>query len=113
MTTLRDKSVVIFGGTSGIGYGVAEASLKDHASKVIVVSSDAGRVKKTIKRLQDGKFGHGFIEGEAVDAKNPEALKKFIVGVGEVDHIVWTSGDDIKSVLGFQNVALEDAKGTN
>jgi len=93
-----------------MGYGVAEASLKDHASKVIVVSSDPERVKKTIKRLQAGNFGHGVIEGEAVDAKDPVALKEFILRVGEVDHIVYTSGDNVNQVMGFPNVTLEASK---
>jgi len=111
MTTLKDKSVLIVGGTSGIGYGVAEACLKEQASKVIVVSSSAERVKKTVERLREGKFGNGDIKGEFIDAKDPVALKEFIINIGEIDHVIWTSGDDVTEVMGFPNVALGNAKG--
>ncbi|KIJ42921.1 hypothetical protein M422DRAFT_112545, partial [Sphaerobolus stellatus SS14] len=108
---LKDKSIVIFGGTSGVGFGVAHASLLSDAAEVLVVSSNPERVANAVKRLQDGKFGKGKIHGEVVNAKDQERLKTFVIGLGEVDHIVWTSGDsDIITKNLFPNFTVDAAK---
>ncbi|KIJ34107.1 hypothetical protein M422DRAFT_35253, partial [Sphaerobolus stellatus SS14] len=111
MATLKDKYIVIFGGTSGVGFGVAHASLLSDAAEVLVVSSNPERVANAVKRLQDGKFGKGKIRGEVANAKDQERLKTFVIGLGEVDHIVWTSGDsDILTKNLFPNFTVDAAK---
>ncbi|KIJ48770.1 hypothetical protein M422DRAFT_28234 [Sphaerobolus stellatus SS14] len=113
MATLKGKSIVIFGGTSGIGFGVAHASLLSDAAEVLVVSSNPERVANAVKRLQNGNFGKGEIRGEVVDAKDQEKMKAFVVGLGEVDHIVYTSGDsDIvsKDHYRFPNFTVDTGK---
>jgi len=93
-----------------MGYGVAEASLKSEASEVIVVSSTLERVELAVKRLEDASLWSGKVRGEVVNEKDHEALKKFILGIGEMDHIVWTSGDTLHRT--FPNIDPEEAKGT-
>jgi NAD(P)-dependent dehydrogenase (short-subunit alcohol dehydrogenase family) len=108
MTTLDTKSIVIFGGSSGIGYAVAEACLLSRASLVIIVSSNAERVAVAVQRLEAVRLGMGKVHGEVIDATDLAALKEFVTRIGEVDHIVWTSGDQLK--LGFPSVDLESLK---
>ncbi|KIJ48776.1 hypothetical protein M422DRAFT_247132 [Sphaerobolus stellatus SS14] len=110
MATLKDKSIVIFGGTSGVGFGVAHASLLSDATEVLVVSSNPERVANAVKRLQDGKFGKGKIRGEVLDAKDQERLKNFVIGLDEVDHIVWTSGESEMVKYMFPNFTIDVGK---
>jgi len=109
MATLASKTIVVFGGTSGIGFAVAEASLKSDAAKVIVVSSNAERVQGTVERLKNANLGKGAVEGFAVDGKDETAMKKLLADIGEVDHIVWSSGDGLP--LGFPNMDPDVMKG--
>ncbi|KAF8575315.1 NAD-binding protein [Ramaria rubella] len=116
MATLATKTILVFGGSSGIGYSVAEASLTSGASHVIIASSNASRVSGAVRRLEAHIStlgpGAGKVQGEVVDATDHAALKAFVERVGEMDHIVWTSGDGLIRKLDFPNVdveALQDA----
>lgn len=108
MTTLEGKEILIFGGSSGLGYGAAEASLKSKASRVIISSSSSEKVAHAVQRLTSANLGEGKVEGHAVDATDTEALKKFVQQIGEVDHIIWTSGNRLP--LGFPNVDYDFMK---
>ena len=92
-----------------MGYAVAEGVLKSGASEVFIVSSNQERVQEAVKTLQGKKLGHGVVKGEAINAKDTEALKQFVLRLGDVDHIVWTSGDSFS--VDFPNVSLDVAKG--
>ncbi|GJJ07001.1 hypothetical protein Clacol_001199 [Clathrus columnatus] len=111
MATLQNKTVLIIGGTSGIGFGVAEASLKSFAKTVIVASSNKDRVENAIKRLTDAKLGHGAVHGHVVDAGNEQSIKALLEKVGEVDHIVFTSGR-LDGALKFPEVDINHARGS-
>ncbi|KAF8579825.1 NAD-binding protein [Ramaria rubella] len=113
MATLHLKTIVVFGGSSGIGYSVAETSLTSRASRVIIVSLNPMRVKGAVQRLQSHitKMGlTGDVQGEVVNAKDHTALIKFVKRIGEVDHIVYTSGDSPEKLRGFPVVSAESAK---
>lgn len=92
MATLQGKTVVVVGGTSGIGFAVALAALQSLAGTVIVASSDAERVANAVKRLHTHELP-GEVRGEVVNAKDAIALKAFAERIGAVDHVAWTSGD--------------------
>ena len=109
MATLESKTIIIFGGSSGIGYSVAEACLLSRASLVIIASSSVDRVTTAVRRLQAAKLGVGKVHGAVVDARDHAALKEFVTRIGEVDHVVWTSGDKLK--VGFPDVDVESMKG--
>ena len=93
MTSLQNKTVLIVGGSSGIGFAVARAALQSLARTVIIASSNAERVAGAVARLQAHALSAGEVRGEVVDAKDAGALKEFAGRVGAVDHVVWTSGD--------------------
>ena len=101
MATLQNKTVVVVGGSSGIGFGVALASLQSLASVVIIASSNASRVAKAVERLQSHKLP-GEVRGEVLDGKDAAAIKDFAARIGPVDHIAWTSGDLGQSLLSGQ-----------
>ncbi|PPQ90792.1 hypothetical protein CVT25_012621 [Psilocybe cyanescens] len=92
MASLQNKTVVVVGGSSGIGFAVALAALQSLASAVIIASSNQARVSEAVERLKSHKLP-GEVRGEVLDAKDSEAVKVFADGLGTVDHIVWTSGD--------------------
>lgn len=92
MATLHNKTIVVVGGSSGIGFGVALAALQSHAGVVIIASSNAERVTSAVARLQSHKLNCE-VRGEVLDAKDAAAVKQFAVGLGAIDHVAWTSGD--------------------
>lgn len=117
MSTLTNKTVLVIGGSSGIGYGVAKAALLERASHVIIASSSQERVNNALVRLKAevatasqelGLPAEGILSGEVVDAKDSASVVAFMERVGEVDHFIWSSGDGLR--LGFPNVDLDKNK---
>lgn len=84
--SLRTKRVVVVGGTSGIGFAVAELALGEHA-KVIVASSNQTNVDSAVKRLAEGA------SGVALDVTNEGAVAEVFAQLGKFDHLVFTAGD--------------------
>jgi len=96
MATLEGKTILIVGGSSGIGFGVAKVSLIALASHVIIASSSKTKVDDALQRLQSffaNKQIPGKFTGEVVDGKDSDSVKQLMARVGEIDHLVWTSGD--------------------
>ncbi|KAH9475711.1 Short-chain dehydrogenase/reductase ATR9 [Psilocybe cubensis] len=92
MSTLQNKTIVVVGGSSGIGFGVALASLQYLAATVIIASSNKGRVEGAVSRLKAYNLP-GEVRGEVLDAKDSSAVKAFAAALGLVDHVVWTGGE--------------------
>jgi NAD(P)-dependent dehydrogenase (short-subunit alcohol dehydrogenase family) len=101
---LAGKRVLVIGGTSGIGFAVAEASV-EFGANVIVSGSNPERLQRTIERLQNAyPAAAGQITGftcNLADADNLEAnldtLLKNASSGGKIDHIAFTAGDAIVS----------------
>lgn len=111
MATLENKTILVIGGTSGIGYGVAEAAVKSLAQAVIVASSNKKRVEKAVERLTSAKLGPGSIRGHVVDGESENSLKTLFEEVGEVDHVVVTSGR-LHGGVPVHEIDINAAKGT-
>ena len=73
--TLKDKRVVVLGGTSGIGLAVAEAAAAEGA-QVLVASSDDARVKRALTTLPTSAEGH------VLDLSSAAAIEAFFDAVG-------------------------------
>lgn len=81
MAELKDKHVVVLGGTSGIGYATAQACVAERA-RVTIASRDEARVAAAARTLDaSGKSA-------AVDATSRGALDRFFAGLDRVDHLV-------------------------
>lgn len=93
---LLGKHVIVIGGTSGIGYGVAEASLASGA-QVTVSSSSQPRVDATVEKLK-ADFPDQKVAGYACDLSKPtveQDLEALFSKAGKVDHIVYSAGDKL------------------
>jgi NAD(P)-dependent dehydrogenase (short-subunit alcohol dehydrogenase family) len=86
---LDGKKVIVLGGSSGIGYAVAEYALAEGA-RVVIGSSHAGRVDAAVAALGTKAEGH------ALDLTDEAAIEAFFNGVGSFDHLVFTAGDSLK-----------------
>lgn len=114
MSTLKGQTILIIGGSAGIGYGVALAALQSHASKVIIASSSQARLDDAVNRLRkeegiiNGLF-HGDIETKVLNANDLNSVKTVVESVGEIDHLVFTSGDHLRMV-DFKTANVEAMK---
>lgn len=81
---LKDKRVVIVGGSSGIGKAIAQRALQEGASVVI-----AGRSQD---KLDAAKILlGGLVETIAFDSGDPQAAADVYAGIGPIDHFVSTA----------------------
>ncbi|CZS91743.1 probable enoyl-[acyl-carrier-protein] reductase 1 [Rhynchosporium agropyri] len=104
---LAGKHVLIIGGTSGIGYAVAEGSIESGAS-VTVSSSNPSRVQSSISSLQTS-YPSAQVSGHACDLSttNLEAdIEALFEKTGKVDHVVFTAGDGLAQMK-VEDITLE------
>lgn len=85
---IRGQRVVIIGGTSGIGLATARAAA-ERGAQVVVVSARQGSVQRALDELPPGATGH------VVDVRDGRALDELFGRIGEVDHLVYTSGEPL------------------
>ncbi|KAH6684821.1 short-chain dehydrogenase [Plectosphaerella plurivora] len=105
---LQGKRVLVFGGSSGVGFSVAEAAL-EHGVDVIISSSNQSRLDKAVDRLVAG------LESTASDSSS--RISSVVCNLGDVaslkenlraalesatvgrtrllDHVVFTAGSPI------------------
>jgi NAD(P)-dependent dehydrogenase (short-subunit alcohol dehydrogenase family) len=86
--TLQGAHVLVLGGTSGIGYAVAESAAAVGA-QVTVVSSNAERVGRAVRSLPAGTAGH------AADLTDATAIAALLGEIGPIDHLVFTAGENL------------------
>ncbi|SMQ45532.1 unnamed protein product [Zymoseptoria tritici ST99CH_3D7] len=116
---LHGSRVLIVGGTSGIGYAVAEGALESGASAVILASSNPSRVETAISGLQKSYpdlSSRASITGQACDLSdasmlesNIESLLGFATenGAKPLDHILNTAGS-IKGMASLPDTTPEN-----
>lgn len=83
---LAGKTVVVVGGSSGLGLAVAGAALHEGAG-VVVASSSAERVARAVEGLGQGA------RGLAVNVRDEADLQRVFGEIGAFDHLVYTAGD--------------------
>ncbi|KAK4443803.1 NAD(P)-binding protein [Podospora aff. communis PSN243] len=108
-TKLTSSRILILGGTSGVGFGVAQAALQFGAS-VIISSSNPTKITRSLDRLRAGHptFAPGqTISGQACDLANSSTLEANLAslldfatenGKLKLNHVVFTAGDAIAPV---------------
>jgi len=86
---LDGKKVIVLGGSSGIGYAVAEYALEQGA-QVVIGSSHAGRVEAAVAALGSNT------RGRTLDLTDEHAIEAFFSATGSFDHLVFTAGDSLR-----------------
>ena len=86
---LREKRVVVLGGTSGIGFAVAKAAIRGGAS-VVVASSREARVAEALAVL--GKQA----DGEVLNLAEEDQIRQMFARLGPFDHLVYTAGESLQ-----------------
>ena len=84
--SLAGQSVVIVGGTSGIGLAVARAVLAA-GGEARVASSDPAKVEAAVHSLGAGACGF------TVNVRDPDGVEAAFAALGGFNHVVFTAGD--------------------
>jgi NAD(P)-dependent dehydrogenase (short-subunit alcohol dehydrogenase family) len=87
--SLKNARVLIIGGTSGIGLGVATA-VADRGGIPIVASRRQSSVDHALSTLPDSA------RGMTVDLTDTTALDQLAEEVGAIEHLVYTAGDTLE-----------------
>jgi len=88
-SSLRQKRVVVRGGSSGIGLAVAQQVVQ-HGAELVIASSNTQRVQQAVASLG------GNAEGHALDLSDEYAVETFFQKLGRFDHLVFTAGDPLQ-----------------
>jgi NAD(P)-dependent dehydrogenase (short-subunit alcohol dehydrogenase family) len=100
--SLKDKRIVIIGGTSGIGFATAKAAA-DEGALVVIASSNEAKIAKAKEKLPSG------VEGYVINLLDEGSIKAFFEKIGAYDHLVYTAGDPL--LVGEQkDLSLEVAQ---
>jgi NAD(P)-dependent dehydrogenase (short-subunit alcohol dehydrogenase family) len=85
-------SIVILGGTSGIGLAVARGAI-DEGATVCIASKQPERVEHARAAL--ALTDSARLKTQTLDVVSEAAVKGFFEGLGSFDHLVFTAGDDL------------------
>jgi len=112
---LSSTRILIIGGTSGIGYSVAEATLESGAH-VTISSSSPSRIDAAITSLlKSYPSATTRLSGHACDLSNPSTLEDNIIALfakcGGLDHVIYTAGDSLK-VMPLKDATVETIQQT-
>lgn len=104
---LQGRRVLVMGGSSGIGFAVAEAAV-EHGALVTISSSNQTKLDKAVSRLQAHAQAVGLspdaITAKTCDLSQPDALDATVTallaystqnGTNKLDHVVFTAGDGL------------------
>ncbi|MGY2397981.1 SDR family oxidoreductase [Pseudomonas sp. SDO5271_S396] len=83
-SSLKGKTVIVIGGSSGIGAAVAKAAAERGAQVVL-----AGR--RLVSAAENG------LRSEPVDVTDSASLQRLFETVGRFDHLVYTSGPSVRA----------------
>ncbi len=100
---LKGKTVLVAGGSSGIGLAVADIAYRNGAC-VIIASRNAGENRK---RITDS-IGEA-VELYPLDISSDESISGLVKKISQLDHLVITVRPDIQSSL-FMEIDTAEAK---
>jgi NAD(P)-dependent dehydrogenase (short-subunit alcohol dehydrogenase family) len=86
--SLKNARVLIIGGTSGIGLGVA-TEVAERGAIPTVVSRRQSSVDRALAQLPEQA------RGATVDLTNLDSLERLAADVGDIEHLVFTAGESL------------------
>jgi NAD(P)-dependent dehydrogenase (short-subunit alcohol dehydrogenase family) len=98
---LQGKTVVVVGGSSGIGYATASTAQAEGAD-VIIASREGERLRNAAQSLG--------VRGISADVTSDEAVRKLFATLGSVDHVVVTAA--VLKAGHIKKSSIDDAKAT-
>ncbi len=87
--SLKNARVLVIGGTSGIGLGVASAAAERGAIP-IVVSRRRSSVDRALSQLPERA------RGATVDLTDLSAMERVATDIGDIEHLVFTAGEPLE-----------------
>jgi NAD(P)-dependent dehydrogenase (short-subunit alcohol dehydrogenase family) len=87
--TLKEKRIVVLGGSSGIGLATAQAAAQEGA-QVVIASSRKARIDEALWTLPKGAEGH------ALDLADADAIQALFARLDAFDHLVFTAGETLQ-----------------
>lgn len=87
MATLMGKKIVVIGGSSGIGLGVATASV-ERGAEVVIVGRSQDKLLNARRILANG----GGVKTVTADMTREQEIAAVFAGIGTFDHLVSTAG---------------------
>lgn len=90
--SLQDASVVIIGGSSGIGLATATLA-RDAGARVVIAGRDEGRLADACEQLGGGARGF------ALDVGDEAAVKDLFAALDAVDHVATLAGTHVAGAL--------------
>ncbi|MFM0351653.1 SDR family oxidoreductase [Paraburkholderia sp. RL17-347-BIC-D] len=100
--SLKDKRIVILGGSSGLGFATAKAAA-DEGALVVIASSSQAKIAKAKENLPSSAEGH------VINLLDEASIKAFFGKIGAYDHLVYTAGDPLL-VADQKDLSIEDAQ---
>ncbi|KAH6274308.1 hypothetical protein HBI38_078700 [Parastagonospora nodorum] len=104
---LTSSRILIIGGSSGIGFSVAEACI-EHGASVVLSSSNPTRVESAVSRIATAyPSKKSAIHGVTVDLGKPSTLENELEKVlkrsveilkGKLNHVIFTAGDALATM---------------
>jgi NAD(P)-dependent dehydrogenase (short-subunit alcohol dehydrogenase family) len=87
--SLRNKRILVLGGSSGIGLAVAQQAAAQGA-QIVVASSNPDRVQEAVQTVGAAT------EGRTVDLFKESSIQDLFAEFGDFDHLVFTAGDTLQ-----------------
>ncbi|KAH7392350.1 hypothetical protein DE146DRAFT_137691 [Phaeosphaeria sp. MPI-PUGE-AT-0046c] len=116
---LSGARILVIGGSSGIGFAVAEACI-EHGALVAISSSNTERVQAAVEKIKSAYPSKASnIHGLTVDLSQSSTLEKEVDNVlsstvdkfsknGKLDHVVFTAGDALATIplsdMSYENI---------
>jgi NAD(P)-dependent dehydrogenase (short-subunit alcohol dehydrogenase family) len=115
---LSGQHIVVIGGSSGVGFGVAEACLEEGAATLTITASRVETLNKALMRLKTAYPSLvSRINGDVLPLGEEKTLegnvKSFFEKLGQkgkLDHIVFTAGDRLFMGKTLAETSLEEIK---
>lgn len=105
---MKDKVVIITGGTSGIGKALAEKFGK-HGSKILITGRNVGELDKTVEELRNSGIKiAGFQADVSIKDDNRRMAEEAIKLYGTIDILINNAGISMRAL--FSEVDLEVVK---